>query len=340
MPPPKQPEKYPWKFHRDAFWNGYRWEYFTSEIEYCPPPETAPLYMGLSDSTNSHKPPRGDRKPNSKGLTTYSKRCIKSAVTLLFRDHGRKNLSFFTGTLPPMKAADEVTANRQFFEIVRQFNQMVVRALKKAGVNPLYVGVIEVQEKRFERREELALHYHALFPGRLPGGSWAISKSDVCEFWQRAVHNATGTVYGYGSATRIERPKRNLKQELGKYMSKGNAIVEKVKQAGRGDELPAQWWSMRQDLSRQVKAEVVELTNEDADHFLRHLDNIQTMGAATLRPFPLEWTNEKTGTVHETIVGYTGWWTSLNSFKQFLGGVPSRKSKTKLIATPEKRLSG
>jgi len=170
----------------------------------------------------------------------------------------------------------------------------------------------------------LALHCHALFPGRLPGGSWAISKAEACDMWKRAVHNATGTAYGYGSATRIERPHRSLKQELGKYMSKGNQIVAKVKANGRGDELPGQWWSMRQELGRQVKAEIVELKDDDAAHFLRHVDTLQKCGAAKIQPCTITQCDESGEIERETVVGYVGWWTSLNSFNQFMSGIPSK----------------
>ena len=329
-PPPKESDPYPWRFHRDAYWNGCRHEYFT-EIEDLRPPHERSPHMGLSDVLNSHSRPEPNRKPNNKGLTTYAKRAVKSGVALLFRDQGRKNLTFFTGTLAPRSCAEEVEANQQFYEVVRQFNQMVTRRLRSHGIEPLYVGVVEIQEKRFKDKGQLALHYHMLYPGKAADGSWVVGKGEAQQLWAKAVSNATGRQEGFQGWTRVEKPKRSLKQELGKYMSKGNQIVREVKEAGRADELPKQWWSMARALVNQVKAEVVELTDDDASLFLRHLDTLQNSGAVNLRPCMTEVPDHRTGESFEILTGYVGWWNSVKHLKRFLASLPNRKENKLLI---------
>lgn len=227
-------------------------------------PEVDPL--GLSILPISHSLGEDDiedaaerARRGTGGITPHGARMVRNAAYLLQKHAGNDTLSFLTCTLPS-GAQRTLAAGREWAEIVRRFNQSIRRKLIACGLTGSLVGVTEIQEKRLDKEGGMPLHLHLVFRGRRPKGPWMLSPEEVTAVWARTVQSR---VPGYEDADwsasiNIQRVRKSAAGYLGKYMSKGGAVVDEIVKEGgeQADSLPSAWWFCSAKLKKAVMGRV------------------------------------------------------------------------------------
>lgn len=232
-----------------------------------------PLFIkGLKSSRNS----RG--KYGSNGITKYGRRVVKNSALLLERKYGKKRLGFVTCTLPNFGATIQHRINGVWGEIVRRFYQKIKRQLAKVNAPCEYVGVTEIQEKRFRKTGVPVPHLHFVYLARPShSGRYWIYICQIHRAWNMAVRegiNFAGYPYtedekhGWGSC-HAKRVKKSSSAYLGKYMSKGSSVLKQMSDEG-WDEFPCQWWQASASVKELFKKSIVHLGGEVCSWFFYH----------------------------------------------------------------------
>lgn len=288
----------------------------------------APSSLGLSAVINSRsprkKPGRIAGKPaarrGSKGITSYGKKMIRSGVTLIAERCDRRCLTFGTATLPALSPEDMRKVALKWSRIQNRFMEKITRRLKRRGLLQAYVVVTEIQIFRWEKWGQLGLHLHWVCQGRETIWSdWVLTPSEVAQMWADTLAREIGHSVDTRSAIRLEVPRTSPAKELSKYLSKGSKVVEAVKAAGKGDELPTAWWGASQALKREVKSRIRHFSSEVAEWMVDNAKQLRQMKMLSCYDvFMVFGTDTETGEVDRRWVGMTGYFFGKAAEKQIL----------------------
>jgi hypothetical protein len=282
-----------------------------------PPP------MGLSDAINSRndtqnavKTSKTRSKRGTVGITSYGKRMTRSAAAMLEDKFGRDCLSFGTATLPFMSKAENELICQNWGAIANRFFEKLTRLLEKRGLSKDYCFVTEIQEKRFDKYGIVAPHLHWIMQGKLTKKAmWLILPHEVKVMWEQVLGNFLKRDVDGSTATRIEKPKKSLKQEMGKYLSKGTKIIKKIVGKLQGDLLPSAYHGSSRALKKEIKAAIIILQGDECESFI---DNLESMKEMNLISFiPILWEIPDSGG-KQIAVGFVGWLRDVQTVSQFL----------------------
>lgn len=238
--------------------------------------------MGLSDVVNSHKSPVKKLKRGSKGVSSYGKRCVRSGLTLLEKRFGRGCISFGTATLPPMETHELETICLSWSDITRKFFQELTRLLERRGLSKDFVQVTEIQEKRYLAWGQVCPHLHWVMQGKLTTRShWLILPDEIRLLWARILSNCLGREVDCQAATRIEKPRKSLAVELGKYMSKGGKIIKQILDSDHAHLLPSSYWGCSNPLRKEIKKGIKIMIGDECEAFIDSLDSLKSQGLAS-----------------------------------------------------------
>ena len=238
--------------------------------------------MGLSDVVNSHKLNNKKAKRGSKGISSNAKRLVRSSLTLLEKQFGRGCLSFGTATLPPMETHELEKVCLDWANIVRKFFQELTRLLDRRGLSQDFIQVTEIQEKRYLAWGQVCPHLHWIMQGRQNLRShWAITPEEIRSLWERILSNCLGRSIDGKAATRIEKPKKSLAVELGKYMSKGGKLIKQIASSDKAHLLPSSYWGSSKALKKQVKAAIKIIVGDECEAFIDSLESLKANGLAS-----------------------------------------------------------
>lgn len=238
--------------------------------------------LGLSDAINSHKSPVKKLKRGSKGVSSYGKRCVRSGLTLLEKRFGRGCISFGTATLPPMEAHELEKICLDWSNITRKFFQELTRLLDRRGLSKDFVQVTEIQEKRFLVWGQVCPHLHWVMQGKLSTRShWLILPDEIRSLWERILSNCLGREVDGKAATRIEKPRKSLAVELGKYMSKGGKIIKQILDSDHAHLLPTSYWGCSNALKKEIKSGIKIMVGDECEAFIDSLDSLKEQGLAS-----------------------------------------------------------
>lgn len=259
---------------------------FDSETpENSDPHQAAPI--GLSPPPNSHNsgddavPTRSRR--GSKGITGHEKRMIRNTAEMMQTVYGRRRLGFLTLTLPSF--ADPFTLQllaHDFAELMRAFVQEFMREIARAGGPKVYTGCIELQERRYENRGEIAPHLHIVYPAHPGNYAWYISADKIRELWLRVIRNrldywgVDGGEFDTKAAVDCQKVKESAAAYLSKYLSKGGKIVEDIKERGDADLLPTAWSTCCNALRKAVKGLTTELGSDIKRAIVQGVDLVRS----------------------------------------------------------------
>lgn len=244
------------------------------------PSQSSP--MGLSIAVNSHKlkekAPRGQ-----KGITSNGKRMVRSCAAVLEKRAGHHDvMTFGTLTLPNLSEDELLHVSSNWSELIRQFFQELRRLLKRRSLPTDYVQVTEIQEQCYLETGLVRLHAHFVYQGRQNRRShWGIRPSEVKNLWGRLLENLLGHEVYREAATSIQRAKKSLAQELGKYLSKGGRLIQQIIQDGKAEYLPSDWWGAPLALKQSVKQQIQEYGGEVAGHIMDNLNYLERSGDIT-----------------------------------------------------------
>jgi hypothetical protein len=242
-----------------------------------------PLGLSVVSNSPNSQPERKIRRGLG-GITTYQKRLTKSAGTILERQAGRGNLSFYTCTLPNICPDDLELIAQNWAKLTKSFCKELGRALERSGLPAMVVGVTEIQEKRLTRWGQICPHLHLVFQGRRNKFSaWAIDTNLATDLWNRQIELVIGKPFDGRATTRIEKPRKSMKAELGKYLTKGTNIINSIVEAGKIHLLPTCWVVCSLSLRRQVKREIRQFKNSAVENIFDRRSELQSIGVLRFR---------------------------------------------------------
>lgn len=246
-------------------------------------------------------------KRGSKGLSASSRRAVRSCAVLLEEMYGLDCLSLGTCTIPPVSPSELASLCSQMPHVIRVFMQRLTRVLERSGLSKDYVAVVEIQEKRYRSWGQVYPHIHFVFQGRASRWhDWAVTPSDLRAMWSDALSLVLGRSVDCGAATRIEKPRKSLRKELGKYLTKGGKLIEDIIAAGLGDHLPSTWRYQSASLRDAEKSLRVELLGEVPRILWQNLDRYQAAGLLWYRLVEVDLVDPATGYRRKVCVGVAG----------------------------------
>jgi hypothetical protein len=200
-------------------------------------------------------------------MTGAARKKVKASGLLLEEEFTKDCLSFATLTIPRLKKDELSLINQAWAEILNRFMQGVRRRLRRFDLDREYVYCTEVQEKRLEKYGEIALHLHLVFPGRRSRREgWAISTGELRDLWVEAIAPVVPSIRDEETViVDLQRVKKSVANYLGKYLSKGASVTKQVLEAGRGDELPSEWWGSGSLTKKRLKARTIRVGQDLAD---------------------------------------------------------------------------
>ena len=224
--------------------------------------------LGLSKLTNSHNTvPRATKgRRGLKGIGSKARVKVLDSAAYLEETVGRKCLSFLTLTLPQECLTEQLFQG--WTEMTRKLHKWLRYQLSRAGLLPLVIGVVEIQERRQLSSEGMpGLHWHLLFQGRKPGSAWIVTKQRIQAYWNKLLLDTSGCEPLTSLSSRIERVRKSAYGYLGKYMSKGAKAVSQIKH----EYLPRCWYMCTLDLRRIVKSKELYFTGEQARELYEYI---------------------------------------------------------------------
>jgi hypothetical protein len=164
----------------------------------------------------------------------------------------REGLAFWTVTLPDVTIRELITADL-WPQFQSRLRDLLVRSLKKRGMPPRVVGVVELHPGR-SMRDRLPLpHLHVVFQGRKGRGhAWVLRREDLDGLIRDAVRYVGLPAPDVKAAGNVQPVRRNCGAYLAKYCTKSreSAWVDRVP-----GNLPRVWWFW----SRELRAQVLDL---------------------------------------------------------------------------------
>lgn len=250
-------------------------------------------FCSLSESPLLVKCPKSSQSKRGKygkhGITNAGKRFLKNACILLQQRYGKERLGFATCTLPNMDRNYCEAINGHIGEITRRFYQKLGRICKKRNCEFIYVGCIEIQEKRFKNHNIPAPHLHFVYVARNSVRSrYFFTTKDAYTAWNESVNQVLcklgmSPIMGYNGhtgSTKLELIRSSAAAYIGKYISKGAKVVESMKEKGF-EEFPKQWWTACMYAKKLFKSSIVALDTHTCsaifyglEHFLHTGDVI------------------------------------------------------------------
>lgn len=240
--------------------------------------------LGSSLPHNFHKPskavstePKAQR--GSKGMSGEQKRLLRASMVLLQRKRKKENLVFGTCTIPDLDTNEIHIIAAYWGEAVKQMCQKITRELIKAGIVPEIIFVTELQTERWNKYKVVAPHGHLVFQGRKDRNSpWIISTKRFTEMWEEVLSNILKREIKAPWATNIQRIKVSVKRYLSKYLSKGGAILDEIKEAGLTHLLPRSWFYCTRSLKQEAKAARVKVEYQLSMFIYDHREYLKAIG--------------------------------------------------------------
>ena len=225
--------------------------------------------LSLTKVAILNSPPR--KRKGLGGMSRKTGNKIKASAAVMERSWGRDCLSFLTLTLPPEallapEGSGETISGKSWAALIHRFNVSLRRLLERQGVKPEWVYCSEVQEGRYKRTGQVALHAHYLVGGRNGVGMpWAVSIADFRDAWARAIEATVGRSLTTAPVVDVQRVKKSCVAYLGKYLSKGGEIVDAVIEGGDAHQLPSHWWGSTAGLKKEVVLQTIRDGKELSD---------------------------------------------------------------------------
>jgi hypothetical protein len=175
------------------------------------------------------------------GLTSRGKVVVREAAIGLEETYGRKNLTFWTLTLPGLPPDDWRNVCENWSAIVKNLKTKLLYWLEKKGCPLHIVAVTELQEKRWEREKVPAWHLHLVFVGKTSTGGWVLTPKKADKLWKDAVESYISSPVSFHSASQLQQVRKSVGGYLSKYLSKGSAVISAVESAYPGC-VPSTWY--------------------------------------------------------------------------------------------------
>ena len=244
--------------------------------------ETVTRYR-LDSSPESSQP---KKRYGENGITAYGKRMVKSAAAALQKRYGKKRLGFITCTIPGYSCEQIEKLAKNWGDVIRVFFQRLKRELDKIGAPNIIVGVSEIQPQRYNRDDVVAPHVHFIYVcKRKVNSDFFIHVSKLRMHWGQTLINICGLSNSetnkpitYKGSVHAVVIKKSCVAYLGKYMSKGGEVLDKILEQDRASQLPRQWWTMSQACKKLVDRMIKTIPSAMSIPLMYHPDELKELG--------------------------------------------------------------
>jgi hypothetical protein len=232
----------------------------------------------IKSSKSSQKP---SKRYGEKGITTHGRKTVKNATILLERTYGVKNLGFATATLPPMPDCQLRHLIDNWSDVQRKFYQEIKRECERRGNKFVYVGVVEIQEKRARKTGQYYPHLHFVYWCRKSKKSeFFISAKTMRAIWKRVVKVTLLRRFlpsmiddlNFNASIDTQIIKKSAAAYLGKYLSKGSGVLKEMREAGYPN-APNTWWSITKNLRECIHANIITIRNHTSKAIFYDIDS-------------------------------------------------------------------
>ena len=209
------------------------------------------------------------------GITPLGKKMVRNGTFLLEGRLRRPGdyTQFSTVTLPRLGEVYERYICSHWAEVVKKFFQECKRQYARYARTFHYCSCTEIQPKRWKAHKFVGLHLHFVYNAAKydQGKKWVITDTWMMETWVRILNNTLHT-----ASTELGEPpltlhwvsykrvpvEKSAQNYIGKYLSKGGAIIDEVRSEKGEEYLPKQWWSMSAFLRATIKRKTIRTTVE------------------------------------------------------------------------------
>jgi hypothetical protein len=186
-------------------------------------------------------------------MTARGRLLVANAATVLQEKYGKGKLAFWTLTVPDECLGHKLISG--WSRVVELVRKKILYHLKKAGLPLEFVGVSEVQQKRWESSARaLPLHLHILFVTALVDYKPRLSKQLLAKIWGDALSTVSGVKTKGLYASNVQFVKKSAARYLSKYMSKGGMALDWVPR----NQVPSAWYFMSSPLRCAVKKAILK----------------------------------------------------------------------------------
>lgn len=228
-------------------------------------PDPLGLSSVANSTANAHNPTKTVRaRRGSHGISSKSRQQIKDSATLIEERYGKERLAFITYTIPD-RLVPEIHQN--WTKIIHNLRRRFIRALQKAGLPEDLIMVTEYQEGRLERTGQAVLHLHIVFVGRFKKQHWEYSCEYYKQHWRECCNeycSERGRKAEWLASTRVEGIKKSCASYLSKYLSKGTATLNSIRDKCPDCFIPSSWHCLTRSLRKWVRAETRHIEGESA----------------------------------------------------------------------------
>jgi hypothetical protein len=184
-------------------------------------------------------------------MPSQARKSVSRGLAVL--EENRRLLAFWTVTLTgddldaiALAGSLEVFQDRLRKELLRQ--------LKRHGLPPTVVGVVELQGSRSKREGRPAPHFHVVFQGRRRRDkTWRLSKVVLDRVIVSALRSAGVAAETGGNRGNVQGVKKSVRAYLAKYLTKGSSDVGGFHGFWAHRLIPRQWWFMTGELLALVR---------------------------------------------------------------------------------------
>lgn len=191
-----------------------------------------------------------------KGMTSQARRKVRASAHLLQERYGKARLSFVTLTVPPLhdRKSERLLAAR-WSDAIRYLIRRLRLLLHQRGLPRCVVGVVEIQTRRYASTGQFPLHVHLVLVGRNRSrGAWGIHYSEFRQAWGDILQLIVGHPIETRYLENVKEVEKDAGNYLGKYMSKSQNEIEKVREEGNEWMLPKQWWFSTREMKNWLKS--------------------------------------------------------------------------------------
>lgn len=204
----------------------------------------------------------------AKVLTSRGRNVIANGCSLLEYKYGNRRLGFYTLTCPYSDSEDIQLFNDCYPEILRRYFQELKREYARRDLCFSYVGVYEIQLRRFERTGDKCLHFHYVAPALDSCGGFVLRHESLRYLYARIVRKVCGKDFRHPPRVDAQLVKRSAGGYLCKYFSKGVSVDDETIRVGADVRLSS-WYSVARNLLTAIRRTTFELPRCIADDLFR-----------------------------------------------------------------------
>jgi len=227
------------------------------------------------------------------GLTRRGKRVIADGISLLEYKYGNRRLGFYTLTCPYTDSADIQVFNDNYSLICKRYLEWVKRQYKAKGLLFNYVGVHEIQPKRFADTGDQCLHLHYVAPALDSRGRFFLLHREMVGQYRRIIEQVCGIRLDRNPRLDAQLVKRSASAYLAKYYSKGVDIDSTIS-TGRAIARLSSWYTVSRSLLVAIRRTTIQLPElYSLDLFKSSANGTRPSYVDYLSPVYVEWEGSK-----------------------------------------------